>query len=290
MRGLCVLVSARSTGELKSFGYIAGMQIRAWQAVPLTLLPLLFSFVGCGNDGGDVFPQQAGAAGSAGHSPNGGSAGTAGAANGGSINQAGIGGLGGDTGSGGVFNAGSGGSDNEAGSAGLVNQAGSASGGVSGSGAGGAAAGDGGTSNGGSSNAGAPNGGTGGEARCLRPYEQHTLQTLKEASNEGACHNDADFAAVCATDLVTVAATCTLRCRRAKQPDKPCVDLCIQEVAKPATSNACTVCYREVSTCIGDNCASACLTAPASKTCRNCRIKNGCSQGFMTCSGLPDPN
>jgi hypothetical protein len=56
-----------------------------------------------------------------------------------------------------------------------------------------------------------------------------------------------------------------------------------------AVSEGCTNCFVESVQCTVEFCLAAGCTNPEAQSCVDCRENNGCTSGFYTCSGLPEP-
>lgn len=102
----------------------------------------------------------------------------------------------------------------------------------------------------------------------------------------GACNNPSDC------DLILrereridqASFGCTLNCLGL--PDATdCIAECLSDQVE--LSNACSVCFGLLNTCLSQNCLTQCLGGPDSPRCRACRRAN-CSQEFEQCSGVRD--
>lgn len=135
-------------------------------------------------------------------------------------------------------------------------------------------------------------GGTNGAAQCEGVYQDKTEAELASEAGDGACTEDSDIAAVCANDINTLAASCGLSCF-AQGGDEAaqlaCNLTCINGMTNPDPSTECVGCYLASVACARMNCTQQCINDPTAEPCIQCRIDEGCTPGFYTCSGLPVP-
>lgn len=130
-----------------------------------------------------------------------------------------------------------------------------------------------------------------GDEQCEGVYSDWTLSDVEDQTTSGACVND--VAAICGRDLNTEAGDCGKGCFLANMSDNEaiaeCTLECVKEREDPDPSDACLACYLQSVDCARVNCLAPCVEDPAGQACVQCRIEAGCTAGFYTCSGLPEP-
>jgi hypothetical protein len=125
--------------------------------------------------------------------------------------------------------------------------------------------------------------------QCLGDYAAVTQSELgaKVASKAGCA---ADVAAICGNDVTTTTEECGADCYMNMAADDATQDKCVSScvLGSIALSDSCLACYVADVGCARDNCKVICGIAPTSASCLSCRVSNGCTAAFFSCSGLPD--
>jgi hypothetical protein len=135
-------------------------------------------------------------------------------------------------------------------------------------------------------------GGSGNEdPKCKGVYAAWTASELEAAATAGACEDDA--AVVCGRDLNFEAGLRGKACFEENPDDSAALAECTLEALKSTgasnPSDACLGCYIASLACVQERCLSDCLADPTAQVCIDCRAREGCTQEFFDCSGLPSP-
>ncbi|HEX3854136.1 MAG TPA: hypothetical protein VHW01_24400 [Polyangiaceae bacterium] len=138
-------------------------------------------------------------------------------------------------------------------------------------------------SDGGGGSAGSANG------QCKGDYAALTQSELDaKVAPKGGCA--ADVVAICGNNVTTAAEECGADCFMNMAADDATQDKCVSSCIGAALplSDSCLACYVTDVGCARDNCKVICGIAPTSADCLTCRVTNGCTAAFFSCSGLPD--
>ncbi len=142
-----------------------------------------------------------------------------------------------------------------------------------------------------SSDSSSSSGGSAGSAngQCKGDYAALTQSELDaKVATKGGCI--ADVVAICGNDVTTTTEECGADCYMNMAADDATQDKCVSSCVAGSIplSDSCLVCYVADVGCARDNCKLICGLQPTSASCLSCRVSNGCTAAFFSCSGLPD--
>jgi hypothetical protein len=134
-------------------------------------------------------------------------------------------------------------------------------------------------------------GGSAGSAngQCKGDYAALTQSELDaKVVSKGGCA--ADVVVICGNDVTTAAEECGADCFMNMAADDATQDKCVSSCIGGGLplSDSCLACYVSDVACARNNCKVICGIAPTSPNCLSCRVANGCTEAFFSCSGLPD--
>lgn len=111
---------------------------------------------------------------------------------------------------------------------------------------------------------------------------------LAELASGAKCSSDKEVSLACEATTSAAVGKCARDSAFSLDPVSATRDCARKNTQLTGVSDACLECYVVSAKCGKDNCTSQCLSGD-SPSCDKCRIANGCTTAFYTCSGLPSP-